>query len=117
MPQRLFTHFLLIIVLQLSLISGSMAQQGIEILDARLAVGPDKSRLVVDLSAVAGYATFPIDQPDRLVVELGVEKLADDAPTELETSGLVRETAIGMVDEGACALGFVFEQARSSNNN
>lgn len=104
MPQRLFVQLLLIIIMQLSLIGGALAQQGIEILDARLAVGPDKSRLVVDLSAVAGYATFPIDQPDRLVVELGVEKLADDAPTELETSGLVRETAIGMVDEGRARL-------------
>ncbi|AVX04516.1 N-acetylmuramoyl-L-alanine amidase [Maritalea myrionectae] len=104
MPQRLFVHFLLIFVMQLSLIGGALAQQGIQILDARLAVGPDKSRLVVDLSAVAGYATFPIDQPDRLVVELGVEKLADDAPTELKTDGLVRETAIGMVDEGRARL-------------
>lgn len=104
MPQRLFVHFLLIFVMQLSLIGGALAQQGIQILDARLAVGPDKSRLVVDLSAVAGYATFPIDQPDRLVVELGVEKLADDAPTELKTDGLVRETAIGMVDAGRARL-------------
>jgi N-acetylmuramoyl-L-alanine amidase len=104
MLKRLFVKTCLLIVLQLTLLGAALAQEGIEILDARLAVGPEKSRLVVDLSAAAGYATFPIDQPDRLVVELGVEKLADDAPTELKTDGLVRDTAIGMVDDGRARI-------------
>ncbi|MCF4099840.1 N-acetylmuramoyl-L-alanine amidase [Maritalea mediterranea] len=104
MHKRILVHFLTLILLPLLLMGPVQAQENIEILDARLAVGPDKTRLVVDLSGAAGYATFPIDQPDRLVVELGVEKLADDAPTELKTDGLVKETAIGMVDEGRARI-------------
>jgi N-acetylmuramoyl-L-alanine amidase len=104
MLKRFFVKTCFLIVMQLALLGAALAQDSIEILDARLAVGPEKSRLVVDLSAAAGYATFPIDQPDRLVVELGVSKLADDAPTELKTDGLVKETAIGMVDDGRARI-------------
>lgn len=101
---RNIATLMLLVILHLGATSVANAQEGIEILDARLAVGPDKTRLVVDLSAAAGYATFPIDQPDRLVVELGVEGLAEGAPTELKTDGLVSETAIGMVDDGRARL-------------
>lgn len=101
---RKIVSFMLCMILQLGAIGVANAQGTIEILDARLAVGPQKSRLVVDLSEATGYATFPIDQPDRLVVELGVGGLAKGAPTELKTDGLVSKAAIGMVDEGRARL-------------
>ena len=69
MLKRFFVKTCFLIVMQLAFVGSALSQDSIEILDARLAVGPEKSRLVVDLSAAAGYATFPIDQPDRLVVQ------------------------------------------------
>ena len=71
-----------------------------KILDARIASAPERSRIVFDLSAEVGYSTFPIDQPDRLVVEFSVSDVVDAAPTNIEGSGLLSKMSLGMIDDG-----------------
>jgi len=93
------------VALALSLVTCGLviAQQAAidaKILDARIASAPERSRIVFDLSAEVGYSTFPIDQPDRLVVEFSVSDVADAAPTNIEGSGLLSKMSLGMIDDG-----------------
>ncbi len=40
------------------------------VLDVRLGLHPDKTRVVLDLTAVPGYRIFPLSQPYRMVLDL-----------------------------------------------
>lgn len=97
--------FRFIAVFALSLLSCgyAFAQENLpelQILDARIASAPERSRIVFDLSAETGYSTFPIDQPDRLVIEFSVDKVADTAPANVEGTGLLSKMSLGMIDDG-----------------
>lgn len=89
-----------------------------QIIDVRIASAPERSRVVFDLSAEVGYFTFPIDQPDRLVIEFSVHSLLDTAPTTIAGSGLLSKMSIGMIDDGvARAVIFLNEPVQVADIN
>jgi len=96
---RLFAAFILSIVSFWGAFAQSSAQE-LQILDVRIASAPERSRIVFDLSAEVGYSTFPIDEPDRLVIEFNVDNIADAAPASVEGSGLLSKMSVGMIDDG-----------------
>ncbi|GLQ18565.1 N-acetylmuramoyl-L-alanine amidase [Maritalea porphyrae] len=96
---RVFAALVLSLV-TCGLVIAQQATVEARILDARIASAPERSRIVFDLSAEVGYSTFPIDQPDRLVVEFSVSDVADAAPTTIEGSGLLSKMSLGMIDDG-----------------
>jgi len=67
------------------------------ILNARIAAAPERTRIVIDLSGETGYSTFPVSEPDRLVIELAVTGIDEKAPAEIEASGLVSKMSMGMI--------------------
>ncbi|MGJ8529265.1 N-acetylmuramoyl-L-alanine amidase [Maritalea sp.] len=71
----------------------------VQILDARIVSGPERNRIVFDLTDAVVYSTFPVDQPDRLIIEFEVQGVASTAPTSLEATGLVQKMSLGMLDD------------------
>ncbi len=71
----------------------------LQILDARIASAPERNRIVFDLSGEVAYSTFPIDQPDRLIIEFEAQSVATTAPTSLDATGLVQKMSLGMLND------------------
>ncbi|WP_299347818.1 N-acetylmuramoyl-L-alanine amidase [uncultured Maritalea sp.] len=114
---RYFAAFILSVLLCWGAFAQTAATES-QILDVRIASAPERSRIVFDLSAEVGYSTFPIDEPDRLVVEFSVNGLAELAPTTVEGSGLLSKMSVGMIDDGlARAVIFLNEPVQIADIN
>ena len=71
-----------------------------EVLDVRLGLHPDKTRVVLDLTEAPGYRIFPLADPYRMVVDLSevVWRLPDGhAP---QGRGLVQSLRYGLFAPG-----------------
>lgn len=74
------------------------AQAQPTVIDVRLGVHPDKTRLVLDLSARADYRVFLLAAPYRLVVDLEQARWQLPANTPLGGKGLVLALRYGQFD-------------------
>lgn len=77
-----------------------------EVLDVRLGLHPDKTRVVLDLTEAPGYRIFPLAEPYRMVVDLSevVWRLPDDrAP---QGRGLVQSLRYGLFAPGTSRVVF-----------
>jgi N-acetylmuramoyl-L-alanine amidase len=58
----------------------AQAQQ-VDIRGARIWTAPDQTRLVVDAAAPVSHKIFPLEKPDRLVIDIPDARLRDKLPT------------------------------------
>ena len=98
---REFLRFGLIVWCAFAMFAGAAFAQSeqAEISDARIASAPERSRIVFDLSAETGYATFPVAEPDRLVIDFEGAFVGENAPVDVEASGLVEKMHLGALSE------------------
>lgn len=96
--------FLATLVLFLLVSLPAFAQQGTQVLpsmsDARVTSTPQRARAVLDLSGRAGFSTFSLADPDRIVIDVSVAGLGFDAPQPLAGSGIVSGYTVEMAGEG-----------------
>jgi len=71
---RFFALFLLLLSLPLS-------AQHVDVRGARIWTAPDQTRLVVDTAAPVSHKIFPLDNPERLVIDIPDARLQDKLPT------------------------------------
>jgi N-acetylmuramoyl-L-alanine amidase len=60
----------------LLLLAGTASARSAEVRDVRLWAGPEGTRLVIELSGPVEYDVFPLDNPNRVVVDLANTSLA-----------------------------------------
>jgi N-acetylmuramoyl-L-alanine amidase len=68
--RRGWAFLLAVLLLPAMLLPGAAALGKPAVLDVRLGLHPDKTRVVLDLTAVPGYRIFPLSQPYRMVLDL-----------------------------------------------
>jgi N-acetylmuramoyl-L-alanine amidase len=81
------------------------------LVDARIASAPERSRIVFDLTQETGYVTFPMSEPDRLVIDFENTAMGENAPDDVEASGLVEKMHMGAVDETSARAVIFLTQA------
>lgn len=64
--------------------------------DIRVWAGPEQTRIVFDLSAVADYSVFTLDNPDRVVIDIRQSRRIDSIRESREGKGLVRSVRLGV---------------------
>lgn len=83
----------------------------ISLVDARIASAPERSRIVFDLSQETGYVTFPMGEPDRLVIDFENTIMGENAPDDVDATGLVEKMHMGVVDENSARAVIFLTQA------
>ena len=67
-----------------------------EVHNVRVWAGPDKTRVVLDLDREVDYKVFPLDGPDRLVVDIEQSSMRASPELNPEHSGVVRGVRHGV---------------------
>jgi N-acetylmuramoyl-L-alanine amidase len=83
-----------------SLCLAGTANAGSDILGMRLWHAPDKTRLVLDLSAVVGYRAFELQDPDRVVIDLEDATLRVAIPDSEKNGPLLQSIRFGQPRAG-----------------
>jgi len=76
----------------------------IEVIGSRLWHGPDRTRLVLELSGPVEYKVFSLEDPDRVVIDLKQSRLGGTALMPLEGGGPIKKVRSGSPATGVLRL-------------
>jgi N-acetylmuramoyl-L-alanine amidase len=93
-----------LIAFLLLLISSLVQAAPVDVHGARLWIAPDQTQLVIDADAVVEHKIFPLENPDRLVIDIPQARLAGKLPLAEAQDLLVKGVRSGVLDNGDLRL-------------
>ncbi len=88
----------------------AQAASGVDVLGMRMWPAPDSTRIVFDISAPVEYKVFRLDNPDRVVVDLGNATLKTSLPSPTQQDRIAQRVRHGV--RGQRDLRVVFDVNR-----